>query len=137
MRKRTLPRRLSLHGGLIESRRRQQLAELEALYAHLPLGLCLVDSDLRFVRANERLAEMNGVSIAGHLGRTVRSVLPNLAVNWNPFCRAYWTPANPYCTERFTVQHPRKGELSATGSPTISLWKRVARSWLCTQWLWK
>ncbi|HEY9803793.1 MAG TPA: ATP-binding protein [Leptolyngbyaceae cyanobacterium] len=62
-----------------ESTIRQQLAELESIYATAPVGLCFLDSNLRHVRINERLAQINGVSVADHLGRTVREFIPELA----------------------------------------------------------
>lgn len=57
----------------------QQLAEIEAIYQSAPIGLNFLDTDLRFVRINQRLAEMNGLPVEAHLGRTVREVLPDLA----------------------------------------------------------
>ncbi|MEA5627089.1 PAS domain S-box protein [Nostoc sp. UHCC 0251] len=57
----------------------QQLAEIEAIYQSAPIGLSFVDTNLRFIRINQRLADMNGVSIEAHIGRTVREVLPELA----------------------------------------------------------
>ncbi|MBE9113372.1 PAS domain S-box protein [Nodosilinea sp. LEGE 07298] len=57
----------------------QQLAEIETIYQSAPIGLNVIDRELRFVRVNERLAEMNGLPIEAHLGRTVRELLPNLA----------------------------------------------------------
>ncbi len=59
-----------------EERSRQQLAELEAIYATAPVGLAVIGADCRFLRLNERLAAINGVPVAAHLGRTVREVLP-------------------------------------------------------------
>jgi PAS domain S-box-containing protein len=53
--------------------------EIEAIYASAPVGLCVLDTDLRFVRVNERFAEINGVSISDHIGRTVGEVVPDLA----------------------------------------------------------
>lgn len=61
-----------------EDRVRQQLAELEAFYQEAPLGLCVVDRDLRFRRINARLAEMNGFSIEEHLGKTITELMPSL-----------------------------------------------------------
>ncbi|MDX2231205.1 MAG: PAS domain-containing protein [Leptolyngbyaceae cyanobacterium bins.349] len=61
-----------------EERAKQQLAEIEAIYASAPIGLCVLDTQLRFTRINDSLAEINGVSAAEHLGRTVREVLPEL-----------------------------------------------------------
>ena len=57
----------------------QQLAEIEAIYQSAPIGLNVVDTDLRFVRINQRLAEMNGISVEAHIGRTIRELLPELA----------------------------------------------------------
>ena len=52
--------------------------ELEVLYRHAPVGLGVIDSDLRFVRVNEWLAAINGVSAADHVGRYVHEVVPDL-----------------------------------------------------------
>ncbi|MDF0555703.1 PAS domain S-box protein [Kamptonema sp. UHCC 0994] len=57
----------------------QQLAEIEAIYQNAPIGLAVLDAQLRFVQVNQRLAEINGYSIEAHLGRTIRELLPNLA----------------------------------------------------------
>jgi PAS domain S-box-containing protein len=55
---------------------RQQLAEIEAIYATAPIGLCLVDCDLRYVRINETLATINGSTIPDQLGRTLAETQP-------------------------------------------------------------
>jgi PAS domain S-box-containing protein len=57
----------------------EQLAEIEAIYQSAPIGLNFLDTNLRFVRINQRLAEINGVAVEAHIGRTVREVLPDLA----------------------------------------------------------
>lgn len=62
-----------------ERRARAQMAELTSIYDTAPIGLCTLDRDLRFVRINERLAEINGVPAADHIGRTVREVVPDIA----------------------------------------------------------
>ena len=62
-----------------EERARQQWIELEAIYTSAPVGLFVLDRDLRFLRLNDRLAEMNGLPVAAHLGRRVREVVPDLA----------------------------------------------------------
>ncbi len=67
--------------ALRESERiaRMQLAEIEAYYNMAPVGLAILDRDLRYVRINERLAEMHGISVEAHLGRTVREAMPEIA----------------------------------------------------------
>jgi PAS domain S-box-containing protein len=67
--------------ALLASQRQiqQQLAEIESIYHSAPIGLNVLDTDLRFVRINQQLAEINGLPVEAHLGRTVRELLPNLA----------------------------------------------------------
>ena len=67
--------------ALLESERqsRKQLAELELLYRTAPLGLCHMDTDLRYLRCNEKLAEINGLPSADHIGRTLREIVPQIA----------------------------------------------------------
>ncbi|MBD2467360.1 EAL domain-containing protein [Nostoc sp. FACHB-145] len=57
----------------------QQLIEIESIYQSAPIGLNVLDTDLRFVRINERLAQINGLSVEEHIGRTIRELLPNIA----------------------------------------------------------
>ncbi len=52
----------------------RHLAELDAVFRDSPLGLAFLDTELRFVRVNESLAQMNQVSAEAHLGRTVGEV---------------------------------------------------------------
>ncbi len=58
---------------------RKQLAELELIYQNAPVGLVFLDTDLRYVRINERLAAINGVPLADHIGRSIWEVVPAIA----------------------------------------------------------
>lgn len=61
--------------------------ELEAIYSSAPIGLCVLDTQLRYVRINQVLADLNGFTIAEHLGRTVRELLPAIADAFEPLLR--------------------------------------------------
>ena len=67
--------------ALAESERqaRAQTAEIASIYDSARIGLCVLDLDLRFQRINERLAEINGISVAGHIGKTLREIVPDFA----------------------------------------------------------
>jgi PAS domain S-box-containing protein len=58
----------------------QALAQLhlESLLTSVPFGFAFFDRDLRFLRVNSLLAEMNGMSVAAHLGKTVAEIVPTL-----------------------------------------------------------
>jgi PAS domain S-box-containing protein len=62
----------------LESYPAQRLAQLQAIYDGAPVGLCFVDSKLRFVSINERLAALNGHTVAEHLGRSVGEIVPDV-----------------------------------------------------------
>ena len=70
-----------------EERARQQWLELEAIYTTAPVGLFVLDRELRFLRLNERLAEINGLPVAEHLGQVVRDIVPDLADVAEPLFR--------------------------------------------------
>jgi PAS domain S-box-containing protein len=61
-----------------EEQLQERLIEIESIYQSAPIGLSVLDTDLRFIRINQRLAEINGCSVEEHIGRTVRELLPNL-----------------------------------------------------------
>ena len=49
-----------------------------------PVGLCYLDTDLRYVHINGWLAKINGLPAEAHVGKTIREVLPHVAdgVEW-------------------------------------------------------
>jgi PAS domain S-box-containing protein len=55
-----------------------QAAQLKALYNGAPVGLCLLDKQMRFVSINRYLAKINGLSVQEHLGKTVQEVIPGV-----------------------------------------------------------
>jgi PAS domain S-box-containing protein len=64
-----------------------RLAQLQAIYDGAPVGLCFLDRHLRYVSLNQRLAELNNVPAAEHLGRTVAEVLPAIFPKVERFIR--------------------------------------------------
>jgi PAS domain S-box-containing protein len=62
-----------------EAYARRQLAEIELIYDSAPIGLCFLDTRMRYVRVNKMMAEYDGVPVAEHVGRTPREVMPALA----------------------------------------------------------
>ncbi len=70
-------------------------AEIETLYESAPIGLAFFNTDLRYVRVNQRLAEMNGLSVADHLGRSLGEVLPGLAGQLVPILKEVLASGKP------------------------------------------
>ena len=51
---------------------------LDAIFERAPVGLAVHDRDLRYVRINDRMAEINGLPAEEHIGRTVAEVVPDV-----------------------------------------------------------
>jgi len=66
-----------LHESEIKSQKR--LAEIEAIYNSAPIGLCVLDRKLRFVRINDRMAKINGFPPEEHIGKTIQEIVPDLS----------------------------------------------------------
>lgn len=61
---------LAVDNARLYTEAEQRFAVLDAVFATAPVGLGLLDADLRFVRVNERLAALNRLPVAEHIGRT-------------------------------------------------------------------
>jgi PAS domain-containing protein len=59
------------------------------------VGLGIVDDQLRYRAVNPRLAEMNGIAIESHLGRTLREVLGEVALQIEPAIKQVLTTGQP------------------------------------------
>ena len=66
---------------------RSRLRELEHVYEEAPVGLFVLDTDLRYIRINERLANMNGKPVAAHIGRTLGEIIPEKCDALEPIFR--------------------------------------------------
>jgi len=81
--------------GSGDSSLQERLYELEHIYRAAPVGLCLLDPELRYLRINDRLADMNRLAAAEHLGRTIHEVIPELAPRIEPICRQVLANGEP------------------------------------------
>ncbi|MEU6091864.1 SpoIIE family protein phosphatase [Streptomyces sp. NPDC047085] len=59
----------------------QDVALSERMVKQSPIGLAVLDTELRFVSVNPALEKINGVTAERHVGRTLREVLPQLALD--------------------------------------------------------
>jgi len=90
---------------------RQQLAELESIYAAAPVGLAVISPDLRIIRVNERMADMDGHPVAAHPGRTIRDIAPDFADLLEPIVRRVLETGEPVRDVEIEGESPtRPGE---------------------------
>ena len=65
--------------GAAPAKSYEQLPELQLIYDTAPVGLAFLSPDCRYVQINRRLTEICGLSIADHIGRSVRESVPLVA----------------------------------------------------------
>ena len=64
-------------------------------FAAAPAGLAVLDEELQYVQINQTLAEINGLPVQDHIGRTPRELLPQLAPILEPVMRKVLTTGKP------------------------------------------
>ncbi len=96
---------------------------LQLIYDTAPIGLAFLSPDCRYLRINQRLTEICGISVEDHLGRTVRDCVPALASSVEAIVHSIMETGEPVTgievagqradqtEERFWVTHwhPQRG----------------------------
>jgi PAS domain S-box-containing protein len=67
---------LAIDNARLYDEAERSLALLDTLFATAPVGLAFFDQELRYMRINEALASINGLSVEAHLGRSLPEILP-------------------------------------------------------------
>jgi len=62
-----------------EETRKEAEAQLDAFFAHAPVGLAIYDDQRRFLKVNDTLAEWNDLPPEDHIGKRMDEILPALA----------------------------------------------------------
>jgi len=86
---------------------RRSETTLSALIASSPIAIALCDRDLRYLHANEALANVNGIPLSEHIGRTFEEVLPEWAPVLTPILQQVMTTQEPVLNHEIVgVTHP-------------------------------
>ena len=83
-------------------------AQLNAFFNTAPVGMVIIDKQMRVVKINEPLAQMNGLPIAAHIGKTISEILPHLAPTLEPLYRQVITTSQPILNLEVSGEVPSK-----------------------------
>ncbi|MDD2899979.1 MAG: sigma 54-interacting transcriptional regulator [Desulfuromonadaceae bacterium] len=61
--------------------------EIATLFPKVPFGLMVLDGDMRYLRVNERMAEINGVPVEAHIGKMVSEIGSHTGLVLDPIFR--------------------------------------------------
>jgi PAS domain S-box-containing protein len=79
----------------LEQRMQAQFEELETIYQTAPIGLAMIDRQFRYVRVNRWLAQINGIPVEAHIGRTFRQIIPGIADQAEAVARQVFETGQP------------------------------------------
>jgi two-component system, sensor histidine kinase and response regulator len=67
-----------------EQRLHESEAQLCAYFNASPIGMGMVDPQLRYLKVNQQLADITGLPVEEHYGKTIREIVPQLADTLEP-----------------------------------------------------
>jgi formate hydrogenlyase transcriptional activator len=83
---------------------------LAAYFNASKVGLVILDADLRFLAINRTLAEMNGIPAETHLGKTLRTILGDIAEVIEPLFKRVLETGQPILNLEITSMLPTRTE---------------------------
>ncbi|MEH2079483.1 MAG: PAS domain S-box protein [Nostoc sp.] len=94
-------------GGLIERKTLEQElalreARLNGFFSSAPVGMNIIDNQLRFVQINQLLAEINGLPQQDHIGKTIHEVLPHIAPLMEPIYQQVLISGQPILNQELS-----------------------------------
>src|SRR5262249_21039050 len=89
-----------------EEAKEQALALLETFQVYAPVGLAFLDNDLRYLRINYAMAELDGLTPAAHIGRTLQEVDPQIKPELLSAIRQVVETGKPLLDQEQVVMRP-------------------------------
>lgn len=104
---------ISTHTDITERKQaKESLLEsqklLDTFFINSPVGLAIVDDQFRYSKINESLASVNGLTVAEHIGRTPRQLMPELASTIEPMFQKVLTEGKEYFDVEISGETPAK-----------------------------
>ena len=87
---------------------RESQAILDGFFSVAPVGLGIVDRDLRYVRVNTLMADMHNLTAESHIGQSIHEIRPDLAAEIEPIYRQVLNTGKPVLNreENNRIQDP-------------------------------
>ncbi len=88
----------------LEAKQKQTLTLLDTLLLTAPIGLAFLDRELRYIRINDRLAEMNGIPVEAHIGLHLSEIVPALLDNVQKVTNRILETGKAVCNYEFSCE---------------------------------
>ncbi|MBD2204640.1 PAS domain S-box protein [Calothrix sp. FACHB-1219] len=86
-------------------------ARLNAFFSGAPVGMDILDKQLRFVQINELMAEIHGKPQKNHIGRTIYEVVPQMAPFVAPFYKQVLLTGQAILNLEVSIPSTKKPEI--------------------------
>ena len=86
-------------------------ARLNAFFSSAPVGMNILDNQLRFVQVNELLAEIHGIPQEKHIGKTIQEVLPHIASFVEPIYQQVLLTGKPLLNQELSSASPQQPDI--------------------------
>ncbi|MGA9923004.1 MAG: PAS domain S-box protein [Isosphaeraceae bacterium] len=97
----------SLNASL-ERRVAERTAEVDSMLANATVGLAFADRELRCIRINQYLADINGLPIEEHLGRTLHDLVPQIAESIESDLQEVFATGRPVSGREIALERPAR-----------------------------
>jgi PAS domain S-box-containing protein len=88
-------------------------AQLNAFFSNAPVGLAIIDNNLRFQRINEPFAQLNGLDSRDQVGKPLKDVIVDLSSQIEPLVRAVARTGEPVLNQE--IRGPMPSAPGVTG----------------------
>ncbi|WP_413172629.1 diguanylate cyclase domain-containing protein [Anabaena azotica] len=85
---------------------RQSEAQLDGFFSSASIGMSIIDRQLKYVRINEILAEINGKTVVEHLGKSIKEILPQMAPKIEPLYKQVFATGIPLLNQEISGEVP-------------------------------
>ncbi|MGA7496211.1 MAG: PAS domain S-box protein, partial [Isosphaeraceae bacterium] len=97
----------SLNASL-ERRVAERTAEVDSMLANATVGLAFADRELRCIRINQYLADIDGFPIEEHLGQTFHDLVPHIAQLIEPEVQEVFATGRPVYGREIALERPAR-----------------------------
>ena len=92
------------HEKQLELELAREREQTDAFFRDSSVGMVITDAEGRFVRVNEALAAINGISVEDHVGKRLRELLPVVADHVEPLLEEVWRTGKPVMGREIGVE---------------------------------
>lgn len=80
---------------ILEKELQLREARLNAFFSGAPVGMSILDNQLRFVQINDLIADIHGKSAQAHIGKSLQEIAPQISPLITPFCQQVLLTGQP------------------------------------------